>query len=75
MFLITCPDEPDGELLAPALTAAYERDIQLMQLTGKALTSGLPITCTVLQAVPETGCLPESGPSAATGSSQAQAAP
>jgi hypothetical protein len=75
MFLITCPDEPDDELLAPALTTAYERDIQLMQLTGKALTSGLPITCAVLQAVPEAECLPESGPSATTESSPAQTAP
>ena len=49
MFMITCPDEPDDEHLAQALTTAYNRGIQLMQLTGEALTSGSPITPVVLK--------------------------
>jgi hypothetical protein len=44
MYLITCPDDPPDELLAPALTVAIDRDIQLMQLTGTTLTSGHPVT-------------------------------
>jgi hypothetical protein len=58
MYLITCPDDPSDELLAPALTTAYDRDIQLMQLTGKALTSGFPVTHVVLQTPAEQG-IPE----------------
>jgi hypothetical protein len=53
MYLITCPDHPSDELLAPALTVAIDRDIQLMQLTGMALASGHPVTHAVLQAPPE----------------------
>lgn len=58
MYLMTCPDDPSDELLAPALTVAIDRDIQLMQLTGTALTSGHPVTHAVLQA-PEGGPLRE----------------
>jgi hypothetical protein len=50
MFLITCPDDPTDELLGPALRVAVDRDVQLMQLAGKALmTSGFPITHAVLR--------------------------
>ena len=52
---------PSDELLAPALTVAIDRDIQLMQLTGMALTSGHPVTHTVLQAPPEGGATPGGG--------------
>jgi hypothetical protein len=58
MYLITCPDDPSDELLAPALTVAIDRDIQLMQLTGMTLTSGRPVTYAVLQAPPEEGAIP-----------------
>jgi hypothetical protein len=58
MYLITCPDDPSDELLAPALTVAVDRDIQLMQLTGMTLTSGHPVTHAVLQAPPEEGATP-----------------
>ena len=59
MYLITCPDDPPDELLAPALTVAIDRDIQLMQLTGTTLTSGHPVTHAVLQAPPKEGVAPE----------------
>jgi hypothetical protein len=55
MFLITCSDDPSDELLGPALATAYERDIELMQLTGRALASGLPVTNAVLQIPAEQG--------------------
>ena len=55
MYLITCPDNPPDELLAPALEIAADRDIELMQLTGATLTSGHPVTCAVLQAPPDAG--------------------
>jgi len=59
MYLITCPEDVPNDLLATALTTAVDREIQLMQLTGKALTSGLPVTHAVLQALPELEGTPE----------------
>jgi hypothetical protein len=64
MFLITCPDDPTTELLAAALNAAYDRDILLMQLTGKSLTSEFGIAPAVLQVPPEAKDTPESSDAA-----------
>jgi hypothetical protein len=59
MYLITCPDDPTDELLDPALRAAVDRDIQLMQLVGRALmTNGVPVTNAVLRVQPEEGEIP-----------------
>jgi hypothetical protein len=47
-YLITCPEAIPNEVLASALTIAQKHGIELLQLAGKALMSGMPTTHAVL---------------------------
>lgn len=48
-YVITCPETLPTPLVEGAVQAADEHDVELLQITGPALTSGAPPTHAVLQ--------------------------